>query len=55
MKSLTDEKIITLRTREIEKLEAEYAEKSRKIEGIARVADIHWTLLVNGVLTVREG
>jgi len=51
--SLTDEKIRTLRTREIEKLEANYAKKSRKLEEIARVADIHWTLLVNGVLTVK--
>jgi len=57
MDSLIDknEKIITLHTHEIKNIEAKFAEESRKLEEIAKNADIYTTLLVNGVLTVREG
>jgi superfamily II DNA or RNA helicase len=52
LESVTDEKIIAIRKREIEKIDADYAVKLRKFEENARMADIHCTLLVNGVLTV---
>ena len=49
------ESIIKMRTAEIERLDGEFAAKKQKLEESAQLADIHTTLLVNGVLVVREG
>ncbi len=42
-----------MQTAAIERLDGELAAKSKKLKEVARVADIHTTLLVNGVLVVR--
>jgi len=53
MEGVTNEKIIQMRTREIEKMDIEFASKKHKLEKDAQLADIHTTLLVNGVLIVK--
>lgn len=49
-----NDKIIQMRTSEIERIEGEFAAKKALLEETARLADIHTTLLVNGLLTVKE-
>jgi SNF2 family DNA or RNA helicase len=49
----SDEKIIKMRESEILRLEREFLEKKQRFEDTARLADIHTTLLVNGVLIVK--
>ena len=44
-----------MRNAEIERLDVEFAVKKARLEETARTADIHTTLLVNGVLKVMEG
>jgi len=51
----TNESIITMRRSELERLDGEYAVKKQKLEESIKLADIHTTHLVNGVLVVREG
>ena len=51
----TSKSIIQMRTAEISRREGEFAAKKQKLEESAQLADIHTTLLVNGVLVVREG
>jgi hypothetical protein len=43
-----------MRTVEVERLDGEFMAKKRKLEENVRLADIHTTLLVNGVLIARE-
>jgi len=50
-----DEKILKMRVSQIERLDGELAAKKQRLEESAQLADIHTTLLVNGVLVVREG
>jgi len=50
----SDEKIKKMRESEILRLEREFIEKKQKFEDTAKLADIHTTLLVNGVLIVKE-
>jgi ERCC4-related helicase len=50
----SDEKILKMRESEIQRLEREFLEKKQRFEDTARLADIHTTLLVNGVLIVKE-
>lgn len=49
-----NDRIIQMRKSEIERLDGEFAAKKKKLEEDARLADIHTTLLINGVLVVRE-
>jgi SNF2 family DNA or RNA helicase len=49
-----NERIITMRIAQIERLDGEFATKKQRLEENARLADIHATLLVNGLLVVRE-
>jgi ERCC4-related helicase len=49
-----DEKIICTRRAQIERLENDFERKRSKFENNARMADIHSTLVVNGVLAVKE-
>jgi ERCC4-related helicase len=51
----SEERIIKMQTSAIERLDGEFAAKKQRLEESARLADIHTTLLVNGVLVVREG
>lgn len=50
-----NDKIIQMRSAEIGRIDGEFAAKKKKLEEIAHQADIHTTLLVNGVLKVQEG
>jgi ERCC4-related helicase len=53
MEGTTNEKIIKMRETEIARLEVEFAVKKQKLEEMAKLADIHTSLLVNGVLIVK--
>jgi len=53
--STTSESIITMRKSEIERLDSEFTTKKKKLEDSIRLADIHMTHLLDGVLVVREG
>jgi ERCC4-related helicase len=50
----SDQKILKMRESEIIRLEDEFAVKKQKLEEMAKLADIHTSLLVNGVLIVKE-
>lgn len=47
-----DERIIRMKTRQMEKLQEQYEEQVKKTEDIKRKADIHTNLLIRGVLHV---
>jgi hypothetical protein len=44
-----------MRKSEIERLDGEYAAKKQKLEESIKLADIHTSHIVNGVLVVRKG
>lgn len=50
--SATDQRIIAMRSSELERLEADYNAKKRRLEESAELSDIHITKLVNGILIV---
>ena len=54
IRETSDERIRIMREAEIARLDHEFSTKKNKFEEQARLADIHITLLVNGVLIVKE-
>jgi ERCC4-related helicase len=54
IRGTSNEKIVRMRENEIVRLDGEFATKKQKLEETAKLADIHTTLLVNGVLIVKE-
>jgi len=54
LKETSDERIKIMREAEITRLENEFNVKKQKLEETAKLADIHTSLLVNGVLIVKE-
>ncbi len=55
MNETKSRQIIQMRQGEIERLDNEFASKAKRLEQNAQLADIHTSLIVNGVLIVREG
>ena len=53
-KSYPNESIINMRRLEMERLDGEFAAKKQKTEENIKLSDIHTTLLVNGMLIVKE-
>jgi len=50
-----DENIKTMRKSQLEKVDARYEKDVAAVKETSQKADIYTTLLVNGVVTVREG
>lgn len=55
MAATGDTKIKLMRQSQIDRLETAYEKKKLEIENSAKTADIHTTLIANGVLIVKEG
>jgi ERCC4-related helicase len=53
MSETSNERIIQMRTSEISRLDSEFEGKKTRLEESARLADIHTTLVVNGILVVK--
>jgi hypothetical protein len=54
MDKTEDARILNMRTAEITKLENHFAQKKSRLEADAKKADIHTTLIVKGVLVVKD-
>jgi len=54
LEEATNPKIITMRTGEIGRLEANFSEKRTKLENTAVLSDIQATKLVSGILIVED-